>query len=234
MDERRTRSVQLSKTSSSSQSMFISSISYFAIPTMECITTTPVDNFAFIHPQQLNVKANEKTDKIIKRILELYVCNYASCWLAPHVIQSFSQQSTLADAAPPSSPSAEPCRGSQPTTNSRKDKGKSKKVEIADVEQLKGSSGEFSSSHTHTVSQPAFTTTIPLERKKKTGPRRKKPKTREECSVPQNHGPNQTNDSHECHEGKMVHLVRVFGAENLCFTFQFDRSSLPPTAANLL
>jgi hypothetical protein len=47
------------------------------------------------------------------------------------------------------------------TTSSRKDKGKGKAVEIADVEQFKGSSGEFSSP------QPAFTTTAPSEKKEK-------------------------------------------------------------------
>jgi hypothetical protein len=115
------------------------------------------------------------------------------------------------------------------TTSSRKDKGKGRAVESAPVEQLKGSSGEFSSA------QLAFTTTAPSEKKKKAG-RRKKTKVHlgAESGLPQNEEPSQTDDIQERHEGMMVHLVRVFGAENPRFAFQFNRSSLLLTVADVL
>ena len=128
----------------------------------------------------------------------------------PSLDPSFSQQSKLADAALPSSPSAEPPRGSQPTASPRKDKGKGKEVEIVDVEQLKGSSGKFPSSHANTVSQPAFSTITPSWIKKES---RTPLKETQATFLPQNEEPDQTNDSQE---GRMVHLVHLFDAEEIC------------------
>jgi hypothetical protein len=55
---------------------------------------TPVDAFSFC-PQDLKVKGNQKTDKMIDRILELYVCNCTSCWLAAHLTHPSANSADL-------------------------------------------------------------------------------------------------------------------------------------------
>jgi len=100
-------------------------------------------------------------------------------------------------------------------TSHRKDKGKGKETEANDVEQLKGSSREASSSATNIMVQQ---TTLPPPLPRVKGP--KKPRRRHdkkqttntlhdaESSLPQSQEPNQTGDSQESqHQGMVIRLV---------------------------
>ena len=135
----------------------------------------------------------------------------------------------------PSQESASSHHLSLGTNNSpHKDKGNGNATETADAEPLKGSSGEFSGSHTSRLPHATSIMTASSERKKK---RRPKGPTRlphgGESSLPQNSEPNQNNDSQERLQGMMARLVRVFGADDLCFGFQFNRSLFPTTVVPL-
>lgn len=107
-------------------------------------------------------------------------------------------------------------------TSPRKDKGKSKETERADIEQLKGSSGEISSPATNIVVPQATIMPPPLRMTKKLRRRVEKkqvanPSRVAETSVPQSQEATQTNDSQESqHQGMMVHSVSVFDTNDLC------------------
>ena len=118
-------------------------------------------------------------------------------------------------------------------TSPRKDKDEGKATGTADAEQLEDSPWEPSSSCTSIVHQPASTMTTSSERKKRVSVppcHLTKPPHSGESSTPQYQEPNQNNDSQERFQGMMGHSVRVFGADNLCFAFQFNRSFLFLTA----
>jgi hypothetical protein len=122
--------------------------------------------------------------------------------------------------------------------HTRKDKGKGKETETADIYELKGSSGEISNPPTNVVAQQMTATTVatasPKKKRRRHETNKKQPTNAPQCagsSLPQSQELNQTNDSQESqHQGMMIRIVGASDADDLC---QFNRSLYPITAVLL-